>query len=422
MSDAPEVYPRLLIITPGVLNRYRESGVTLTNLLAGWPEDRVTQIHGDPAPPPEIAADARFFDASGGARSSYRPLARRVSALGRFVRGQAETGLLFARMTADLERWLTAYPPDVILSQTGNLAFLRLTRKVQAFTGAPLVLYAADDWVSDWPANNLGRRVPPLTDFVARTVRREFSELVQGAVGLMAIGDAMGAEYHERFGGDWMTVPNPVYLDRWPARTPAARAYSAERPFRVLYSGSLSPLSQLPGVIEVATAVSSLHRAGIPIEFEVATHQGFQFLRGTIEQEGVRMVDLVPPESLPRRFAEVDLLLLPLVFDPLPLRYIRLSMPGKIAEYLASGTPVLVYGPRDTALVDHAADRGWAEVVPVRSVAAVAATLRGLMDAPDRREALASRAREVAEAGFAADRLVPAFQAALIGAASGRAR
>lgn len=414
--------PRVLVMTPGALNRYRESGVTLTHLFEGWPPDRITQIHADPAPPPEVAVDRRSYDASGGGRTNYRPLVRRADALRQFATGRSDVGLLWGRIGRRLRGWLEEFPPDVILSQTGNLAFLRLTRRVQEATGAPLVLYAADDWVSDWPANNLGRRIPVVTDVLARTVRREFQALSRSAVGHMAIGDAMAAEYRLRFGGEWQTMPNPVDLDRWPVQPRATAAYSAARPFRVLYSGSLHHLSQLPGVREAADAVAALARAGRPVRFEIATHEGFQYLRHELERgDAVRVVDLVPPEALPRRFGEVDLLFLPVVFDPLHLRYMRLSMPGKVAEYLASGTPTLVYGPRAAAVVQHAESRGWAAVVSERGVTPLQSAILGLLEDPERGRALAARAREVAAREFDQRRFAAAFQATLRAAAvSGR--
>jgi len=417
-SALTESHPRVLLITPGALNRYRESGVTLTNLLTGWPQDRITQIHADPAPPREVLQSPRFFDAAGGARSSYAPTVRRVRAARQFAMGRSNTGLLWARMSTSLRGWLRANPPDIIVSQTGNLAFLRLTRRVADETGAPVVLYAADDWVQDWPANNLGRRIPPLTDILARTVRREFTALAQRSVAHMAISDAMGRAYAQRYGGEWLTVPNPVDLGAWPERVPEDVAFTSNRPFRILYSGSLHPVSQLPGVIDVSTAVSSLHQAGVPVTFEVATHGGFQYLRDTIERPGVSLVDLVPPDDLPARLAGVDLLVLPLVFDPLRLRYIGLSMPGKVAEYLASGTPVLAYGPRGSAVIDHAADHGWAEIVSVRSVAALGSRIGALMQDGAARRALAVSARQVAAEQFSLARVVPVFQETLRRAAS----
>lgn len=421
-ADESSVLPRVLLITPGALNRYRESGVTLTNLFEGWPDDLLRQIHADPSPPPEALGNPRFFDASGGARSSYAPLTRRAAAALRFATGRANTGLLWARLSASLREWLRADPPDVILSQTGNLAFLRLTRQIARFTGAPLVLYAADDWVNDWPASNLGRRVPPFTPVLARTVDREFAALVRDSVARMAISDAMAEAYARRYGGDWLTVPNPVDLDRWPERLPDARPFTAAQPFRVLYSGSLSPLSQLPGVREMALAVRSLHEAGVPIEFEVATHRGFEYLRDELEQPGVRMVDLVQPNDLPHRLASVDLLLMPMVFDEVRLPYIRLSMPGKAAEYLASGTPVLAYGPRGTAVIDHAVRHGWAEVVDARSIALLAHTLVRLMESPEHRRRLASTGRRVAREHFSVDAVRPRFSSQLREAATGSPR
>lgn len=418
--------PSLLLITPGALNFYRESGVTLTNLLRGWPHDRIAQIHADPSGPMAEAAlpDVRWFDVARASRQgSYHPIARRLNSLARFALGQSEHGLIWARLSPRLRAWLDEVRPDVIVSQTGNLSFLRLTRKIARYTGAPVVLYAADDWVADWPASNLGRRLPPLTTWLAHTVRTEFAALARESVAHFTIGEAMSEEYERRYGVPWGALPNPLDLDQWPRRVPKDRIYDEAHPFRILYSGSLHVMAAYSAVRELADAVTRLYETGVPIRLEIATHTGFEFRRSELERlPAVTFGGLVPQDEYRERLAAADLLVVPIVFDPEHLPYIGLSMPGKVSEYLASGTPTLVYADASTAVARHARTRGWGEVVSERGTAPLAAAIDRLRLDYARRAALASRAYEVAEAEFNSKTLVAAFQAAVRGAAARRAR
>lgn len=56
----------------------------------------------------------------------------------------------------------------------------------------------------------------------------------------------------------------------------------------------------------------------------------------------------VPYDHLPEILSQATLLFLPLAFDTTISEVIRTSAPGKIAEYLASGRPILVHAPQDS--------------------------------------------------------------------------
>src|SRR5688572_404272 len=65
-------------------------------------------------------------------------------------------------------------------------------------------------------------------------------------------------------------------------------------------------------------------------------------------------------------------------FDQDSLRYIRLSMPNKLPEYLASGAPVLAVGPRAANGIDYVLSRGLACCVTDRDPETLTAALRRL--------------------------------------------
>jgi glycosyltransferase involved in cell wall biosynthesis len=414
-------YPRLLVISPGVLNPYKSSGVTLRRLLAGWPPERLAQIHHDLSPPDDTVCRHYYSTAAPFLRLGVRPAVRRAGQLAAFALGRAEHGLVWARLSPRLRDWLDDFGPEVILSETGHRSFLQLTTRIAHYTGAPVVLHQPDDWVADWPGDILGFALPG-TQWLASRTRREFAALAGRATVTTAISEAMREEYRERYGGEWAVFPNVVDAEEWPApaRSPGERRGEE---FRILYSGALLAYGQLPGVLDVARAVSSLARSGLPIRFDVATHAvTAPATRHLTTMPGVRVIEMVPPEQLPGRLQSYDLLVIPQAFEERRARYIRLSMPGKAAEYAASGTPVLVYGRPESALVRHARQYGWAEAVSEPSPEALSAAVRALMADPHRCDELAARSREVALEQFDARRLRGEFQRLLCRAAEAPVR
>ena len=64
---------------------------------------------------------------------------------------------------------------------------------------------------------------------------------------------------------------------------------------------------------------------------------------------------------------------------------------------MASGTPVLLYGPADAAPIVYARDQGWGYVVTREGVDEVKQAIQTLMADPARRIEYAIRARRLAE-------------------------
>ena len=78
-------------------------------------------------------------------------------------------------------------------------------------------------------------------------------------------------------------------------------------------------------------------------------------------------------DDFPSRLAGADVLVLAYNFDEDSLRYIRLSMPNKLPEYLASGAPVLAVGPRAANGIDYVCREAW----PVASPTGILNSWRG---------------------------------------------
>ena len=71
-------------------------------------------------------------------------------------------------------------------------------------------------------------------------------------------------------------------------------------------------------------------------------------------------------------------------------------MPSKLADCMASGTPILVYGPAGLPVVEYARREGWGMVVDRRDPVALGLAVRELMDSTVLREKLGTTAQRLA--------------------------
>jgi glycosyltransferase involved in cell wall biosynthesis len=262
--------------------------------------------------------------------------------------------------------------------------------------GIPLAVHVSDDWICDWPVNGLHRRnVFPIAQLLNRWCKLEFVKAIRSARLRFCISQAMSIEYERRYGYAFSRLHNGIDPQQWPAKE--IKPVRDGEPFRILYSGSVTENGNLHSLMEVADAVAALGARGVQIRLEIATHtSGFTF-RGILERSPwVKFTELVPYADLPRRLQEFDLLLIALNFDTVSSRWLRYSMLGKVAEYMISGTPVLLYGPPDTTSVEYAICENWGHAVTTPGRESIEAALIQLISDVGLRRRLASTARQVA--------------------------
>ena len=135
----------------------------------------------------------------------------------------------------------------------------------------------------------------------------------------------------------------------------------AGQPYRLLYFGSVFGNAQLASILDICRSVARLNAQGFAVDFDIASPT----LHLAANKEALTIhpsIRLVTPTEDDRAFFEqlaaADALVLPVNYDAGTVEFIRYSMPTKVPAYMASGTPILVYGPRGVAQVDYADARG----------------------------------------------------------------
>jgi glycosyltransferase involved in cell wall biosynthesis len=103
----------------------------------------------------------------------------------------------------------------------------------------------------------------------------------------------------------------------------------------------------------------------------------------------------VPQSELQEALSSADILFLPYSFLESSREAVETAFPSKIADYLAAGKPILVFGPGYSSLVRYASEQGFAEIVDEFSAAALVRGIQKIVVSPLYQGKLAARALEV---------------------------
>lgn len=394
-------FPRILVIGPNVFNERVGAGITLTGLFGGWPLERLAQVHSDNQLPNQQIC-RRYYRLNRWEATPMSTLHRQLVRVPHFLSGNGEEAPIFigGRLTPRLLNWLEQFQPEAVFSQLGGLAMAQITLAIVRRYRIPLAVHISDDWVPGWPANVLGRDVFPVTHLANLRMRRVFVRLLGEAHLRLSIAESMSQEYRARYGLEFTPFYNAVDPADWPERLPAP--FLPGQPVRLVYSGSVFRYAQFGALCDLRDAVLRLNAEGLRVRLEIFTqHWREESQRAALERPPhVQLFDLVPRERLQQNLSSADMLVLPVAFDSTSISFIRYSMPGKMAEYLMSGTPVLAYGPVEVAQIEFASEHGCAEVVSQRNQALLVGAIRGLTVDHASRVRLSQRARAVAMEHF----------------------
>jgi glycosyltransferase involved in cell wall biosynthesis len=455
MSDRSDLYPRVLIVGHD-FDMDIGAGITMSCLFNGWPRDRIAVAAGVESlghsgfaghyyrlgaledrwiwplsvvpreswkiSGPVTPGAAGTHDVNGAALDEWTPgtprfgdrrgawlrrtgsAALRVTQVGSLLRG--------LHLSDSFRAWVATFQPDVVYSLLSSLELVRLVGELVQETKMPLALHFMDDWPS-----TLGQRGPTVP-ILGRRLGTELKALIDRAAVLMAISNDMAEEFEARYGRPFYAFHNALELGEWgqAQRT----SWTAGDPLEVLYAGGIGVANEA-SLLDLAEAIGKLVGGGRSIRFTVLTpdsaHPVAQRLQRFVH---VDLVPAIPHRDVPARLAAADVLVLPLDFDERSLKFARFSMPTKTVEYMASGTPILVYAPAGHAVSRYASTEGWGWVVGRRDARELVEALRLLAESAEKRRRLARRAIELAAERHDADVVREAFRRALKSAAGAR--
>jgi glycosyltransferase involved in cell wall biosynthesis len=245
-----------------------------------------------------------------------------------------------------------------------------------------------------------------------RVAKRIMPYLMRRAAGVIVTNELLRDEYARRYGVEATIVRNPC---DWPPplREEAAPWPEDQSEIRIVYTGSIYE-AQLDAFVNFIEALRKLGRSDTRLD--LYTSQSPEELAARGISGPIHFHEHVSRDVVRAIQRRSDLLFLPLAFDsPYEKGLIETSAPGKMAEYLASGRPILVYAPSESFVASYFREHGCGAVVDHRSVDDLSVEIGKLLDDGAYRERLTQRARERAVADFDLAEAQRAFRGALRG-------
>jgi len=224
-------------------------------------------------------------------------------------------------------------PADVLVACSGDISDVPAGWIASTILRVPFIVYLFDDYVYQW------------TGFYRLFARAVSCFTFRGNVGVIGPNEFICEEYRHRYGVEAALVRNPC--DEHELRTTEHYRWPAEAgKFKIIYTGAIYHANY--GCFRnLIHALGMIQEARIELHIftsqtaEQLTTQGIQGL-------GVYIHSHIPYTEILEHQRKADILFLPLAFDSPIDEVICTSAPGKLAEYLASGRPVLAHVPANS--------------------------------------------------------------------------
>lgn len=265
----------------------------------------------------------------------------------------------------------------------------------------PVTMWVLDLWPESLSAVGAVKN-QTLLGMVGALVRFVYRRLDRILISSAAFRDSLA-----RHGADARRVeefPNwiePEFMGSQDAR-PAPETSDFASTFNVMFAGNIGEAQDLPAVLDAAEMTRDIDRVRWLI---VGEGRRADALRTEIGRRGladrVIMLGRHPTHRMPEFFAAADALLVSLKDEPL----FRVTVPGKIQSYLASGKPVLAMLTGEGARI--VAESGGGIASPAGDAAALAASVRRLVDmSAEQREAMGGQGLSYCQRHYGRDDLL----------------
>ena len=289
--------------------------------------------------------------------------------------------------------WCREFKPDIIFARPIDRPsfYWWLPQLLAKELDIPFVTNVMDDW----PARYEAREDLEEGDNSKSLLRSNLQHMFDGAAANIGISPQMCEAYEQRYRNRFVPFHNCIDVAEW---SQVNKSYEIKGEFTLLYLGVVTEDKELGSLKDVRDTVLELRERGYKIKMRIYSAP---FCQATIEQHlaspgAVEYAGYVHPSKLPQILSEADLLVLPINFDAASLKYVGYSIQTKVPEYMASGTPILAYGPAVSPNINYALRDNWGLVVDRPDKQRLAAAITSTIEDEQLRSKLGKYARDLA--------------------------
>jgi len=319
------------------------------------------------------------------------------------------------------QRWLnTRFHPYAVawFTRAGKNAGLKLSQSINEFAVEAVFTVAHGfGWIAaaeiakqrhvplhlavhdDWP------RVADIAPRFRNWIDEQFGKVYCQARSRLCVSPAMSRFYEERYGAPATVVYPSRAADASEFEKPPARIGSNDSQFTIAFAGTINSQGYIDALRALQNALKPVNGRLLifgPLTVNVAEQIG-------LNDPSTKICGLLSSEHLLARLRdEADALFVPMSFADSDRANMTMAFPSKLADYTATGLPLLIYGPAYCSAVNWASDNpGIAEVV--ESESGLRGAVAALAQHPDHRLALGTRVLEVGREYFSHARVQQVF-------------
>ena len=245
----------------------------------------------------------------------------------------------------ELKKFVLEYNPDVIFTVLSNSVYLNnLILHIKKISGKKLVIYA-------WDNNYSLKRfmLSPLRWIKHFLDRASMRKVIKKADLFYVISDVQKDDYEKAFKKECKVLTKAADFT---GNAPIKKEYN--NPLQLVYTGNIG-LNRWKSLSHIANVLERFNENGIKAQLRIYTGNTItdkisdalnigdsSFIMGSVSGNEVLKIQ-----------READMLV---HIEPLDLKnklYVRQSFSTKIVDYLAAARPILAFGPKDVASIDH---------------------------------------------------------------------
>lgn len=431
-------FPRVLIFHQ-TFNDFSGGGITLTNLFKGWPIDtiavvsKVEMMEGITFDVCDTyyelgAEEYRFLfplnliqrksnsglitsAATAGVPLSSQRLGLRDKFVNRIFFPMMHWFGLFhllsrISLTQNLKDWLAEFKPDILYIQADKLSSLMYANMLCDYIKIPSAVHVMDDWQSRVNEKSLFGK------YWRKRIDKEFRELLNKVDIHLSICDAMSVEYRKRYNKPFIAFHNPIEIDKWLPYIKADFLLNRKN-VTILYTGRIG-IGITESLLDVATAIDLMNDGEVNIKLHIQTPSKRQTITDLLQNfKCVSINPYVEYSQIPEITSKADILLLANDFSKEGINFLRFSMPTKASEYMISGTPVLVYAAKETAVSKFFREHECGYCLTQQNKEEIIKAIRFMIDNEDYRKKISQNAIEIAKENFNSEKVRYKFQGLL---------
>ncbi|WP_147382966.1 glycosyltransferase [Parabacteroides sp. TM07-1AC] len=408
--------PKILIVSNQCLSKCTSNGRSLGSLLQGWPKCKIAQFCLNLEFPDldlcdnyfcitdKDAVDSLFYNIS-----TYNELKVKSDVQKSNKPTRSKNSLLmlvreFIWRTNQwkkfgFNKWVNNFNPDIVLLQSGDSAFmLQIARIISQNRKIPLLIYNTEGYYffkKPWIRKHW-------LDFIffpiIRTLyRREFRKLIASASASLYLNCELRNDYDAEFG----TFSDVIYTGSNFEFKP--KVFNSTKP-SFCYLGNLG-LNRYKALIEIADALNAInptYSLDVYGNLRPGTEHVFDDV-AAISYHG-----LISYDEVQKVIRNSDILFHAEVNEEQWQEALRYGFSTKIADSISSGHNFMLYAPQNISCSKYIIASGAAWYVSEKKD--LEPTLRTLMTDSSAREAVLSKAKEVASINHNASRNAEKFQ------------